>query len=413
MSARAASWLAWCSCILSLALTALSLLLFVQNWSREGVDVFDYWFENTMLAIATSPVGAVVASRRPDHPVGWLFCAIGFIAAARHFGAEYATYAVPAGQGALPWGAIAAWLSSWVWFPGTGLIIFLGLLFPDGHLPSRRWRPFAWFAAAVVVGTTIAVAFSPGPLSGFGSIENPFPVEGAPRLATPAEALMWSLVLVTAISLLVRLNHATGVMRQQIKWFAYVTAVAVIGGVLRYVGYSGVANVGWVRTAGIAFMLVGFVGIPVAMGNAILKYRLYDIDLIINRTLVYGSLTAVLVAVYFGGVVGLQYVFRALTGGESQLAVVASTLAIAALFNPLRRRIQSFIDRRFYRRKYDARKTLEGFSTKLRDETDLEALSDDLVGVVRETMQPARVSLWLRPAGAVRRATGGHRGPRD
>jgi hypothetical protein len=144
-------------------------------------------------------------------------------------------------------------------------------------------------------------------------------------------------------------------------------------------------------------LAVGFVGIPIAIGIAILKYRLYDINLLINRTLVYGTLTATLVVFYFGGIVILQRVFVALTGQRSTLAVVASTLVIAALFNPLRHSIQSFIDRRFYRGRYDARKTLEAFSAKLRDETDLDALSDDLVGVVRETMQPAHISLWLRP----------------
>jgi hypothetical protein len=153
----------------------------------------------------------------------------------------------------------------------------------------------------------------------------------------------------------------------------------------------------WVQRVGLALIVVGFAGVPIAMSIAILKYRLYDIDILINRTLVYGTLTALLVVVYVGGVVSLQGVLRALTGQESQLAVVASTLAVAAIFTPLRRRIQAFVDRRFYRRKYDAAKTLEAFSAKLRDETDLEALNNELVGVVRETMQPAHVSLWLRP----------------
>jgi hypothetical protein len=158
----------------------------------------------------------------------------------------------------------------------------------------------------------------------------------------------------------------------------------------------------WLGGVAYAFVLIGLAGMPIAMGIAITRYRLYEIDLIINRTLVYGSLTATLVALYFVGIVVLQRIFVTLTGQQSTLAVVASTLLIAALFNPLRRRIQSFVDRRFYRSKYDARKTLEAFSTRLREETDLDTLNNELVGVVRETMQPAHVSLWLSPETALK-----------
>ena len=191
-----------------------------------------------------------------------------------------------------------------------------------------------------------------------------------------------------ALSMVLRFRRATGEVRQQIKWFAAAAVLQTMAFSFYFFVPSEVVE---------DFVALTFAGLPVAVGIAILRHRLYDIDVVINRALVYGSLTISLALVYVGLVVSLQYVFRALTGGGSQLVIVASTLAIAALFNPLRRRIQSFIDRRFYRSKYDARKTLEGFSAKLREETDLDALSDDLVGVVRETVQPAHVSLWLRP----------------
>jgi hypothetical protein len=199
-------------------------------------------------------------------------------------------------------------------------------------------------------------------------------------------------VLLSGISLILRLHRARGVERQQLKWFVYSAAMMGGGFVASYLFSSDLVN-------SIAWFLgiLGFMVLPVATGIAILRYRLYDIDRIINRTLVYGPLTAMLALVYFGGVVGLQAVFRALTGQESTLAVVASTLAIAALFSPLRQRVQGFVDRRFYRRKYDATKTLEAFGSRLREETDLDVLSNDVVGVVSTTIQPAHVSLWLRP----------------
>jgi hypothetical protein len=187
------------------------------------------------------------------------------------------------------------------------------------------------------------------------------------------------------------------VERQQIKWLLYAGAIFFVGIFLKNTIFSLSGGVPWGMWVGNLLVAIGGLGGPIAIGIAILRYRLYEIDTLINRTLVYGSLTAMLVALYFGGIVVLQRIFVTLTGQQSTLAVVASTLLIAALFTPLRRRIQSFIDRRFYRRKYDARKTLEAFSATLRDETDLDALNNDLVGVVRDTMQPAHVSLWLRP----------------
>jgi hypothetical protein len=223
-------------------------------------------------------------------------------------------------------------------------------------------------------------------------------VEGLPNVGELIQTVNFTLVFVSAGSLFVRRLRASGVERQQLKWFTYTSTLAISGTILTYT-ISEALGAQWLKWAGYALMQVGLVGVPISMGIAILRYRLYDIDIIINRTLVYGSLTVLLVLVYFGGVTATQTLFRYLTGQEQQpqLAVVVSTLAIAALFTPMRRRIQSFIDRRFFRRKYDAKKTSEAFSAKLRDETDLRALNGELVGVVMETMQPAHVSLWLHP----------------
>jgi len=246
----------------------------------------------------------------------------------------------------------------------------------------------------------VSGAFSPGPVDGLGTIRNPLGIESFSNVYDSILFTVVPLILLVAAasSVFVRLRRAIGVERQQIKWFAYAAAATVIGLVLAYVIPDMIDAPPWFERIGYAILLVLIPAIPISIGIAILKYRLYDIDIIINRTLVYGSLTAILAGVYFGSVTATQALFSILTDQQElpQLVVVTSTLVIAALFNPLRRRIQSFIDRRFYRAKYDAGKTLEAFSVKLRDETDLEALNEDLVGVVRETMQPAYASLWLR-----------------
>ena len=226
-------------------------------------------------------------------------------------------------------------------------------------------------------------------------LPNPLGIEELPNLYRPVQTLVLALGLVAAASVVVGRRGARGIERQQIKWLLYASAIFFVGNVLKNTVFSPLGGVSWGLLVGYLLVAVGGLGGPIAIGIAILRYRLYEIDTLINRTLVYGSLTVTLVALYFGVIVMLQRVFVIVTGEQSTLAVVASTLLIAALFNPLRRRIQSFIDKRFYRRKYDARKTLEAFSAKLRDETDLETLNAEIVGVVRETMQPAHVSLWL------------------
>jgi hypothetical protein len=385
MSTRAASWLAWAVCALSLALTALCFLLIALNLSPNTPAYF-FWPELTVLAIGYSVIGAIIASRLPKHPIGWICCAIGLIAAVDHFGGEYAVHALQAHSDTLPGGRAMLWLQSWFWMLSMGLIVFLLLLFPTGRLPSSRWRPFAWVSVAIVsVGVIYSSVISPD-----------VRIDAPPN---PMQLLVIALGLVAAASVVVGRRGARGVERQQIKWLLYVGTIFFVGSVLRIAIFFFMQVEGsWGLLVGYLLVAVGGLGGPIAIGVAILRYRLYEIDILINRTLVYGALTAMLALVYFGGVATTQTIFRILTDQQQppQLAIVVSTLVIAALFNPLRRRIQSFIDRRFYRRKYDAAKTLEAFSAKLRDETDLDALSDDLVGVVRETMQPAHVSLWLR-----------------
>jgi hypothetical protein len=321
---------------------------------------------------------------------------------------SYSFYGL-AKPGSVPFPVGVYALSEWLWVPAVGLVgTYLLLLFPDGRLPSSRWRPLAWLSGAVIVVLSAAILLAPGPLQSLEGVRNPFALDGAPWVADTAYIvlpLFLVCILASVVSLVLRYRRSGGEERQQIKWIAFAASVvgllyliAVVASAMFPSGASWFAPGSplWLDLLSYAALL-SFTTIPIAVGFAVLKYRLYNIDRIINRTLVYGSLTAILVAHYFGSIVWLQWVFVELTGQRSTLAVVASTLLIAALFNPFHRWVQAFVDRRFYRRKYDAAKTLEAFSAKLRDETDLDALSDDLVGVVRETMQPAHVSLWLRP----------------
>ncbi len=406
---RAAAWLAWSVWALCVGLLALTVLLdyyYLPPLPNRG-NANPYRFLAVPLVVYAT-VGAFVASRRPRNLVGWLLCVIGFVFAVLGFSVAYPDYVLLAHPDtSLPGGAYMACISQSlvvlpILIPAVTLLI---LLFPDGHLPDRSLRAVPW----VVLGggaTSILWAVTAQTVYGRYSLENPLHLGGAFGAAVDgfgrlgAAAFLVSLV-VAIITVFVRLGSAQGAERQQLKWFAY--AAAVLLGLL-FIG----PVFSWFLPVWLSYPLgvAGLSAIPVAVGIAVLKYRLYDIDRIINRTLVYGALTALLAAGYLGSIMVLQGIgnlvfqvpFRAITGQDTQLATVAATLAMAALFNPLRRRIQSFIDRRFYRRKYDARKTLEAFSAQLRNETDLDALSEDLVGVVRETMQPAHVSIWLRPA---------------
>ena len=315
-----------------------------------------------------------------------------------HFSAEYAIYALLTAPGSLPAGEAVSWFFSWPPVLALGFMLFLILLFPNGRLPGDRWRWFARLGALSTLVGVVWIALSPGPIGAGLPIRNPLGMVGLPNAYAPVQTFMFGLIAVAVVSLLVRRFRARGVERLQTRWFTFAIAVGAGGVILKYV-IAEPLDLAWLGRVGYALDLIGTAGIPIAMGIAITRYRLYEIDLIINRTLVYGTLTATLALVYFVGVTATQAIFQTLTGRERlpQLAVVASTLAIAALFNPLRRRIQAFIDRRFYRQKYDAARTLGDFNARLRNETNLGTIGDDLIGVVRETLRPEHVSLWLRP----------------
>ena len=406
MSRRSASWLAWSLWTLSLASAFVSVVFRSLNpgapkaVSQEPL-VFDIWFLLVSLSFAT--VGALVASRQPGNAIGWIFCALGACNSLAVAGQGYAIYALLTGPAYLPGGAVANWLSSLLGGPIVfAMFALVLLLFPDGRPLSRRWRVLVWLDLAAIA-LIFAFAFKPGPLdTSLLDANNPFGIEGVgallEALGIAGIFLALAAAAMGAVSLVLRLRRSQGDERQQLKWFAFAGAVFCAafasGPVLWTLPAS--SGLGWIWTV---LFLSAVSTIPAAAGVAILRYRLYDIDVIINRTLVYGSLTVMLAGIYVGAVISLQHVFRAATGQESTLAVVASTLAIAALFNPLRGRVQAFVDRRFYRRKYDAARTLAAFSARLRDETDLETLNEDLASVVDETLQPAHVSLWLRETG--------------
>jgi hypothetical protein len=391
-----------------LVILAYAAGIFLTMWLEHRLHVRDDPLLEDALLIAGlgafAVVGALLVAKRPTNLIGWIMAAVSLMVGLFTAGDAYAAYVMTTRGQPDALAVVGAWTQGWYWYLLLSLsLIYLPLLFPDGRLPSRRWLPVGVLAGIGTLGMVILGMLTDtlrGTLVGY-KIDNPIGIEGlAPVEKLPVFGVLGVLYLgvgvVGAVACVVmRFRRSRGQERQQMKWFVYAAALLLLFPVLVLASdFDFLPEI----VSGVALGLA-LVALPTAIGIAILRHRLYDIDVIINRTLVYGTLTALLVALYFSGVATTQAIFRTLTGQEEQpqLAIVVSTLVIAALFNPLRGRIQTFIDRRFYRSKYDAAKTLEAFSAKLRDKTDLEVLNDELVSVVRETMQPAHVSLWLRP----------------
>jgi hypothetical protein len=411
---RLAASLCW---TLTIALLFGYLLLYsldTQALQRTPVDfVSDLIRWLGILAYAT--LGVLIVRRHPRHAVGWLFCAVGLGAAAERCAAMYAIYALLI-RPQLIGGLAAAWLQNWLWTVWSVLLFaFLPLLFPTGQLPTPRWRPAAWLNVVGLALLVVGQWFHTGTLSNqpeLTEFENPLGVApfgtdlfaevGGPFGVVAGVGYILALIgmLVAAASVVSRLRQAVGEERRQIKWIAYVGGLLAVLFVVQAFAYYIVKF----TTSGDAFDFVFSIiypltltALPVATGLAILRHRLYDIDILIRRTLVYGALSAGLGLAYWVAVVLLQQVLHPFVQG-SELAVIGSTLAVAALFSPARRAIQNFVDRRFYRRKYHAQRTLESFSVRLRQEVDLDMLSIELVSIAREAMQPAYASLWLKPA---------------
>ena len=400
MESPFAGRVAWSLCTAYVGLVTFALIVGMRSTPTFGpVSLQVQPWAIALLGVVFSAfavVGALIASRIPANTVGWLFLSIGVSVGLALASIAYVQTTLPA----RPW---AEWTSDWSSVMAFPMITMVLLLFPDGTLTSPRWRIVAWATVAVGLGM---LAGSFGPYTESERLPNPAAIESFRGTVLDDGVAGWSLLpptlLAAAASFVVRFRGSTGQRRQQLKWFSFAAMIMVAGFVTFLVTWGAAANIalpGTWKTTVTAFGLVTFVltlmALPLASGIAILKYRLYDIDLIINRALVYGALTTALGAVYFLGVAVLQGLLSPITG-DSSVAVAGSTLAVAGLLRPARARIQNFIDRRFYRSRYDVARTVEEFSVRLRDEVDLDAVSNHLVGVVQDTMQPARVSLWLR-----------------
>ena len=396
---KRSTWVAWSMLVIFVASSAVMDLLSLANSSvQQDAALFVAYAAFTAFMV----VGVVIVAHRPGNAVGWVFSAIGLLVVTGVLAGEYAQYAYVTRPGSLPGAILAAWYSQQWWYPMLTLIfVFIPLLFPTGRPLSARWRPVAMAAAAAAAGITVLTSLQATltPLNEQYTVHNPIGLAGIQEPeGTPVGAALFGLLLLcmgaAVVSLALRFRRSRGVERQQLKWFTYAGTLVVLWiPMTNYLLPGVLPDIAAVNE--LFWLAVAFV--PVSAGIAILRYRLYDIDRLINRTLVYGLLTALLAGVYAGIVLVVGQLFGGLGAEPPTWVVAGATLAVAALFQPARRRIQQVVDRRFNRRKYDAAQTIEAFSTRLRDQVDLDTLSSELLAVVDQTMEPTRVSLWLRP----------------
>jgi hypothetical protein len=387
---RVGVWLTWGLCGLCVALAVVSLAFGARNYESLAVLLATDG-HSVVVAVSFPVVGALIATHRPQNLIGWTFCAVGLAFALVTSAYEYAVYTLQTAPDALPGGPLAIWVNYWAWPLGAGLLLtFVPLLFPDGRLPSRRWRPVAWLSIVLVVTISGLNGVTLWPLRGLTLLH---PSDDPPPLAGVLNAAILLLVVCGLASLLalgLRFRRSQGIERQQLKWLVYAAAMTLL---------VTITTQGFQRwRLGTILLFPLLASVPVAAGIAILRYRLYDIDRLINRTLVYGLLTVLLAVIYAGIVLTLGQLFGGLGDDPPSWVVAGATLAVAALFQPARRRIQQGVDRRFNRRKYNTALTIEAFSARLRDEVDLDTLSTELLAVVDQTMQPTTASLWLRPS---------------
>jgi hypothetical protein len=391
---RAGVWLVWAVSGLGVTLGVLAFVYGALNYGSLDAVLTRVALQ-ALWAISFPLVGAVIATHRPRNPLGWIFLVIGISEGLVVFGYEYASYVFRTAPGTAPGGGLAVWVAQWAWAPGLGLLLtFVPLLFPDGRLPSRRWRPVAWLSAIPIVVIPLSTAVALWSWRGPALLDPNNVSQGMQDLGVlnfVPYILMMACGLACLGALLLRFRRARGIERQQLKWLLFASAVTIA---IFLVVQPNTSNT-W--ELGLLLALPLMPSVPVAAGVAILRYRLYEIDRLINRTLVYGVLTAVLGLGYAAGSLIFILVVGVGSGPPSWL-VAAATLAAAAVFRPARRRIQAAVDRRFNRRRYNAAKTIEAFSARLRDEVDLDTLSAELLAIVDQTTEPTRASLWLRPS---------------